>query len=204
VTVFTAPSLTVEAGLSEIILRAARVDNARHVRDGSGAVLAVVRRSPGDTGAWYRLKQTFGWLLPLAEPRRTWDVEDPAGARLLRLYAVGRQLSVAGPAGEELAVARNSSRLTGPPDVRVDVHLMGTKGPVAWFTGPADQDTFDYQVVDGTGVIGRVSRGGSGTPYALSLDPRVDGTLRTVLVAVACGLVDRPWWRLPQRGSGGD
>lgn len=196
-----APYLAVERGLPDVVLNTLGADTTRHVRDADGQVLATVRRLRR-RGPLHAAHRVAGFLQPMFEPSRDLAVADAGGVPVLRLRAAGRDLLVDGPSGERLGVANNASRLSGAYDLAVNVYAgdvrPGRGTPVASFSGPGNQESFDYEVRSPAGPLGRLRTEDS---YHLVLEapPGADEAVRTLLVGVLCGLVDRRWWRLPRR-----
>ncbi len=192
---FRAPVLAVQAGLPAAVLMALTGDASRPVRDGDGATVAVLAKRVREGGTALRLlKRVVGG------PDRRWVVAEPDGTPLLLLRASSGDLTVTGPAGEPLGVARNASR-PGASHTRIDVVAGEGKrrdAVLATFGGSGDQTRFDHEVRDAGGMpVGRVANAGDGT-YVLTLLDGASEPVRTLLAGVLCGLVERAWWRLPQ------
>jgi len=201
-TLFRSPVVVVHAGMPGAMFDLLRADPSRDVLDGDGRVVATLVSPPEERRGRAVAGRAFGWLAPfLARPRR-WEVRDTDGTLALDLRAATRELTVRDANGRQLGVARNVSRTSGAPDLIVEV-LADRPGErrgrtVATFRGPGDQESFDYEVRDDDGPIGRLANAHDGK-YVLTAGPRMDDEVRALLVGVVCGLVERGWWRLPAR-----
>jgi hypothetical protein len=187
--------------LARALTRTKAGEQTFEVWDANGTQIGVVEPADRDSAAAKGFRLLFALVFTSSTRRnnRRLRLVDMSGATLLQLHIAHSELRVSGPGGEELGEVRNVSRVRG--DLAAE---FVTDAPVARASTPLDNPPYELAIIDAAGAsLGRLVNEGD-RRNRLELYSRPEPRLHALLVAFACGLVDRVWFYKPQAsGYGG-
>jgi hypothetical protein len=180
------------------------------VLDRDGRQIALVQPADRDSRTARVLRIAFTLIVGGRSTRR--DVRDlrlvdNGGATLLAIHVRGGELRVYDAIGRDVGLVLNRS---GPRESAAHFHekipqrkvFFRYGEPLAVATATAEDPPFEWAIESAAGTtIGRLSNEGN-RRNVLERYGGMDDRLHTLLLAFACGLVDRVWIRRPRMGSG--